>query len=333
MFAISSSLVSIGLPTHNGERYVAEALESLLAQDHPFLEVVVSDNASTDRTPDIVRDFVRRDRRIRYERLEQPITAAQNFNRAFALSTGSQFMWAADDDLWEPSYIRRCVEGLAERPDAVMASTGLRFIDPEGTTIDTDYSRYDNPDLGSASVVDRVRLLLRRGGWYQVYGLARRAALERTHLFQDIYGPDVVLVLELAMLGPIVRIPETLFWYRRQPGRTEEARAERQGGIADEARVLRTKSTHLEEELSDAVRRAPISGPLKLRLQAEILRAAYVDDTPMSSRTRSETWVRAKAAARERDVRRFVKFGLASGLANLRRLEIAGRRTIGRLLR
>ena len=95
----SSPPVGIGLPTHNGERFIALALESLLAQDHRDLEILVSDNASTDRTPDIVRDFMRRDSRIRFERSDQLLTAPQNFNRAFSRSSGPLFMWAADDDL------------------------------------------------------------------------------------------------------------------------------------------------------------------------------------------------------------------------------------------
>jgi Glycosyl transferase family 2 len=333
VFVTSIPLVGIGLPTHDGEPFIAQALESLLGQDHGDLEIVVADNASTDRTPDIVRELMRRDARIRYERVERQVTAAQNFNRAFALSRGRYFMWAADDDLWDPSYVRRCVAALEEDPTAVMASSGLRFIDPAGHVLAADYDRYDNPDLSSRSVVERVRLLLGRGGWYQVYGVARRDALLRTRLFQDVYGPDVVLVLELAMLGPVLRIPEALFSYRRFPGRTEAVRAERQGGIPDEAQVVAARMTHLEEALSDAVRSSRLSRPMKLRLLGEILRAVYVDDTPIRSKARLEAAGRARAAAREWDVGRFVKFALAHQIGQLERIPGVGRRWVARLRR
>jgi len=329
----STPLVGIGLPTHNGEPFIARALESLLGQDHGDLEIVVADNASSDRTPDIVRGLMRRDSRIRYERVEHKITASQNFNRAFALSGGRYFMWAADDDLWDPTYVRRCVAALAEDPTAVMASSGLRFIDLAGQELAADYARYDNPDLSSRSVVERVRLILRRGGWYQVYGVARRDALLQTRLFQDVYGPDVVLVLELAMLGPILRIPEALFRYRRFPGRSEADRAERQGGIPDEARVVTARMTHLQEALSDAVRSSGLSRPMKARLIGEILRAAYVDDTPIRSKARREAAGRAKAAARERDLVRFVKFALAHEIGQLERIPGVGRRWVARTRR
>jgi hypothetical protein len=318
--------VGIGMPTRNGATFIAQALESLLAQDHGGFEIVVSDNASTDGTTDIVRDFARRDSRVRLERVEETLSAAQNFDRVFGLTRGPYFMWAADDDLWDASYVRRCVAALDANPPLVMASTGVRFIDPEGAIAEAGDPRYDNPDLSSRSVVKRVRTLLGRRGWYQVYGLARREALERTHLFQDTYGPDVVLVLELAMLGPIGLVPEPLFFYRRHPGRTEQDRAARQGGIRDEADVLSARMTHLQEALSEAVHGSALPRTMKLRLRAEIIRAAYLDDTPMRSRTRREAAVRAAAAARDRDLAGLAKYSLVRAVNVLDGLPEAGRR-------
>jgi hypothetical protein len=259
------------------------------------------------------------------------VSAAQNFNRVFALTSGPFFMWAADDDLWAPSYVSRCLAALRARPDAVMASTELRFIDPDGSVLEADYARYDNPDLSSPSVIERVRRLLRRGGWYQVYGLARRDALDRTRLFQDRYGPDVVLVLELALRGPILLVPDPLFWYRRYPGRTEQARVARQGGIPDAALVAHSKATYLEEGLAGAVAASALPRTMKVRLTAEVLRAAYLDPTPLRSRTRNETRDRARQAALDRDPVRFVKFGLAYGLPRALGIGVAGRRRLARL--
>jgi glycosyltransferase involved in cell wall biosynthesis len=327
------SLVGIGVPTHNGEPYLREALLALLAQDHRELDIVVSDNASTDRTPEIVREIMRRDSRVRYERVEDLLPATANFNRAFALTTSRFFMWAADDDLWDPTYVRRCLTALEADPAAVMASSSLRFIDPAGEILDSNYARYDNPDLASRSVVERVKILLRRGGFYQVYGLARREALERTHLFQDVYGPDVVLTLELAILGPILRIPEPLFFYRRFPDRTEEVRTERQGGIPGVGGLLTTRMTHLQELLSEAVSASALPARQKVRLRAEILRAAYVEDTPMRSRTRREIASRVAGAWHDREPRGLVKFGLAWSIDRTKAAPEAVRRWASRTRR
>jgi glycosyltransferase involved in cell wall biosynthesis len=319
------------MPTHNGEPFLAAALEALLAQDHTGFSIVVSDNASTDATPDILRSFELRDARIRVERSDVLLTAAQNFNRVFVAARTPYFMWAADDDLWDPTYVRRCLAALEAAPDAVMACSALRFVGPDGAIIDADYDRYDNPDLSSASTVERVRRLLRRGGWYEVYGLARRDALGRTRLFRDTYGPDVSLVLELALLGPIVKVPDPLFFYRRIATRTERDRVERQGGVEHADEVLSTRLTHLQESMTETIRASSIAWPLKVRLQAEILWAVYVANTPIGSTARREIGRRAVEARRDRDLTAIAKFTLAEGIAALRSKGAAVRRAVSRI--
>ena len=325
--------VTVGLPTHNGEAFLEAALESLVGQDHEDIEIVISDNASTDRTPDIVRAFMKRDRRLRLERSEALVSASQNFNRVFHATSGPYFMWAADDDLRDPTYVRRCLDALEAVPAAVMACTGLRFIDPAGAVIDADYERYDNPDLSSPSVVERIRILLRRGGWYEVYGLIRRDALEQTHLFQDIHGPDVMLVLELAMLGPVLKVADPLFFYRQYPNRTERDRLERQGGVADADSILSAHLTHLQESMSTTVGASALSWPLKARLRAEIVWATYLADTPLGRNARRELGARVAAAREDRDIGAFAKFGLMRAVDRVRSAGPAIRRLVGRARR
>jgi glycosyltransferase involved in cell wall biosynthesis len=320
---ISEPLVSIGLPTYNGERYIREALDALLAQDYPNLRLLISDNASTDRTAEICLEVAARDERVSYRRSTENIGAARNFNETFALTTGEFFMWAADDDRWHPSYVRRCVAALEADRGAVMATTGLRFIDESGAVIEQDYTLSDNPDLSSDSVAERVGILIRRGGWYQSYGVIRREALARTQLFRDAYGPDVIVVLELALQGRIVKIGDVLFWYRQFSSRTEVSRAKRQGRIADEDRVLRAKYTYLQESLSEAIRQADLSWRLKAILIADVLRAAYVDDTPLNQHIRGEIGVRRRLAISDRDPAAFLKF---ASLGVAREVAQAGRR-------
>ena len=323
-----AALVTVGLPTHNGEAYLAAALESLLAQDHENIEIVVSDNASTDATPLIIASFAKRETRIRAMRSDELLTAAQNFNRVYAAGRGRYFMWAADDDLWDPTYVRSCLAALDGQPTAVMAISGLRFVDGDGAIIEADYERYDNPDLASSSVVERVRRLLRRGGWYEVYGLARREALERTQLFRDTYGPDVLLVLELAMLGPVPKVDEPLFFYRRLADKTERDRVERQGGIKDVDTIIAARLTHLQESMAATIQSSRLSWPLKLRLRAELLWAVYIADTPIGHNARRELSVRVAAARRDRAVSTYARFRAYQSIDAMRRIVPAGRRFV-----
>ena len=85
----SKPLVSIGVPVFNGEEGLAVALDSLIAQDYPNLEIIISDNASTDNTPEICAEYVRKDHRFRYYRSEKNRGTTWSFNRVFELSSES----------------------------------------------------------------------------------------------------------------------------------------------------------------------------------------------------------------------------------------------------
>jgi len=111
--------VSIGLPVYNGENYLRNALESILDQTFRDFEVIISDNASTDRTGEICREYAAKDPRIRYCRNDRNLGAAGNFNRAFELSSGEYFKWAAHDDVIERDFLSSCVSVLDEDPSVV----------------------------------------------------------------------------------------------------------------------------------------------------------------------------------------------------------------------
>ncbi|MEM4134638.1 MAG: glycosyltransferase, partial [Candidatus Micrarchaeia archaeon] len=82
---LRNPLVSIGMPVYNGERFIRQALDSLLAQDYENFELIISDNASEDKTPEICLEYAARDKRIRYYRNEKNMGAAWNFKRVFDL--------------------------------------------------------------------------------------------------------------------------------------------------------------------------------------------------------------------------------------------------------
>jgi glycosyltransferase involved in cell wall biosynthesis len=309
--------VSVGLPTRNGERYLREVLDSLLAQTHPAAEILISDNASTDRTRAIAEEYASRYPTVRYVRQARVIGAVSNFNAAFRGTSGDLFMWAADDDLWDSRYIEECEAALTARPEAVLAATRLQFIDPGGNPIVMDYSGYDNVELSTSSVRARLESLTRRHGWYQIYGLIRRNALTKTRLFQDRYGSDVVLLCELAILGQFALVPDILFSYRQYPERDETARAIATGTSA--AAAAATPYTHLEEGLSDAISTSGLPLRTRLSLRAGLLRSIYLSSTVIGVNARAESPIRARTAAREMDWAGLAKYGSVAVAAATRR--------------
>src|SRR6266567_2589360 len=131
----SAPLLSIGLFVFNGERFLGETLDSILNQTFTDFELIISDNASTDRTAEISQAYARRDSRIRYYRGEKNMGPGWNVRRVYELATGKYFKWAAADDLMEPDLLRRCVEVLESDPECVVAYARTMQVDENGTFI------------------------------------------------------------------------------------------------------------------------------------------------------------------------------------------------------
>ena len=105
-------LVSVGMPVRNGARTLERAVRSITGQSYGNLEIVVSDNASSDETPEILRRLAVEDHRIRVVRHETATTALENFRAAFEATTGEFFLWAAHDDLRSTNYVEVLLTGF-----------------------------------------------------------------------------------------------------------------------------------------------------------------------------------------------------------------------------
>src|SRR5262245_22955933 len=127
--------LSIGIPVFNGQQFLPELLDSLLAQTFGDFEILICDNASSDRTQQICCEYARRDFRIHYIRNEQNLGAIANFNRVFELSKAPLFKWAAHDDLYHKPYLDTCVRLLEEDPNIILAHSGTAFIDENSESL------------------------------------------------------------------------------------------------------------------------------------------------------------------------------------------------------
>jgi glycosyltransferase involved in cell wall biosynthesis len=210
-------LLSIGLPVYNGERFLPQAIQSVLDQSFTDYELLILDNASTDRTPEIAKEHAARDRRIRYHRNARNVGAARNFNLAFELTSGRYFKWAAHDDVLDPSFLERCIAALELDPGAVLACTKATIVDEHGKPL-FDY----DPALAMSASDGAVRLeaLLAEHKCFQIFGVIRRNALERTRLIGLHAHGDGVLLAHLALLGRFVEVPEFLFRAREHPSQS-----------------------------------------------------------------------------------------------------------------
>lgn len=213
-----SPLVSVGLPVYNGEDYLVQALDSLLAQTYRNFELIISDNASTDKTAQICQDYAARDSRISFYPSEKNLGAAWNYNRVFELSKGKYFKWAAHDDLCAPNYLEKCVDLLEADPSVVLCYANTAVIDPAGTVIDrcTEDLHFQG-DRASERYQQFHQRFLRKYKCNAVFGLMRRNALRGTDLIGRYEASDITLLAELALIGKITEIPEYLFFRRDHP--------------------------------------------------------------------------------------------------------------------
>jgi glycosyltransferase involved in cell wall biosynthesis len=259
--------VTIGLPVYNGARFLPGALDSLAAQTHQELEIVISDNCSTDETEEICRAFAARDERARYIRRPENRGAAWNFNSVVHESSTPYFKWAAADDVLAPTCVERCIEVLDETDErVVLVYPETKLIDEQGAVIG-DWE--DGVDLRQAAAHERLRSLVQNlvlG--HPMFGVVRRRALDRTHLNGSFPSSDYVLLAELALLGEIRQVREPLFFRRVHEGSS--------------------RNTHASpEELSEWFGAGSTTHREHTRLFVEHLRAIASSPIPVRVRARS----------------------------------------------
>jgi glycosyltransferase involved in cell wall biosynthesis len=287
------SLLTIGVPVFNGERYLATALAGIQAQTFTDFEVVIGDNASTDRTPEIAAEFAAADPRFRYVRRDRNIGLVPNFNRLFTDTTGEFFAWHAADDQTDPEFYGACVGLLQVHPDAAAATSEILLIDGAGEVLgpDPERIRADHPDR-----VVRFTELASFSHYAQfTYGVYRRSMMARTRLMLPFFWTsDRLFLAELALQGTLVRDPRRLFFVRQHGERvTLGGRANFYAGLSAPQRGT---TLRYARELRTAIDRAELEPAERDRL----LRALWrwrVRHSPRLARSAAGALVSASARA------------------------------------
>ena len=201
--ASSNPLVTIGMPVYNGAKYVARALDCLIRQEYRKFELLISDNASTDATVHICREYAARDPRISLHRNRENIGAVANFGQLVRMARGTYFMWAAVDDRWHPSFLSTVVRELERYPAAGLAMCAVDRISEDGKLFDT--IRFVGPDdphqkqhLNLCLAVTSPR---KRKYNLFIYGLYRTDLVRQAYLsFPDILIADRLFIALLALV-------------------------------------------------------------------------------------------------------------------------------------
>jgi glycosyltransferase involved in cell wall biosynthesis len=276
----SKPLVGIGMPVYNGERYLAEALESICAQSYREFELVICDNASTDGTADICRRFAAADSRIRYFRNDANIGAHPNYNRSFALSRGKYFKWAPHDDVLHPDFLAECVAILESDPGAVACQAHLDYIDAQGTGLGVVSTALAGTDSESPATRFAAAILLAHN-CYVVMGLFRRDVLEGSMLLESFHGADRALIAELSLRGRFREVPLPLLRVRDHAERYTRAKVRPDERAAWHDTRLKGARTfpiwRLYREYWGMVWRAPLTFGQRLGMSLRLLQWWFVN--------------------------------------------------------
>jgi glycosyltransferase involved in cell wall biosynthesis len=212
---MSEPLVTVGLPVYNVERFVGQSIDTLLAQTFTDFKILICDNASTDRTGDVCREYASRDPRIEYHRNPTNLGMAGNYNRSFALSRSKYFRWAPADDYCAPELLEDHVRVLESDPGISLCYSQAWFVGEDGTPYEmwTDelHLLQDDPVERFKKVIERIKRV------HHHLGLMRADCVARTGGIAKHVSSDIAFVAAMSLLGKLHRIDKPQY-FRRMHG-------------------------------------------------------------------------------------------------------------------
>ena len=209
-------LITIAIPVFNGQSGIKNALESAKQQSYPNLEIIVSDNNSSDSTYEILTTLSNKDPRIKLYKRKHTVSAGQNFRELVYKARGEYFFWLSHDDTIEANFILDTFSKIYTDPNIIGCCSNVKFFTTEGIEI-SDWTRsFTNIRAMSENVAKRISQVFQRIGWYAIYSLWRTSILKKSKILlinEYHHGFDVVFIAEMLRYGKLERVDTHLFNY------------------------------------------------------------------------------------------------------------------------
>lgn len=214
------SKVSVGVPAFNSERFLRKRIDSILSQTFEDLELIISDNASTDSTPSICEEYVKKDKRVRFFQQKKNLGLMFNFEFVLKQARGEYFVWAGSDDIWNSNFLEKNVNILESNKTLVGSISEVRFFDllNENITLDTEYHKSKNfvkyqhsrPAYGTYEKKVAIYLKLRQGT--SIYAVYRTEKLQKSMLKFKEPESDLRVILGVLKYGDFHVLDEVLMY-------------------------------------------------------------------------------------------------------------------------
>jgi len=226
-------LVFVGMPTFNKpdkKRFFTDALDSILAQTYKNIKIFISDNDSLDDTEMVCREYTKKDNRIYYVR--QKGNRGEKWNINFVLQEGLKdksaeyFMWACDDDLWDKTFIEKCVKKLEKDPEAVMVLTSFeRFDEKDKNRSQSEFYVPEKATSLKRGLYERMKehifISWLDGKGAATYGLWRTKKIVPGSAIEPYWGSDMNFNFRNLAAGPYLGIDDVLYFKRTDYSRPE----------------------------------------------------------------------------------------------------------------
>lgn len=215
---VKNNKLGIGMPAYNSAKYIRETIESILNQTYQDFELHISDNASTDDTEVICREYQKLDSRVKYHRNKINIGANYNFNEAFCYTNSLYFKWVSSSDIHAPESLQRCVEVLEKQQDVVLCYPKTKFF---ADNLDSSVDYEDGLNLQEEEIFLRFKKYIEKIEYNHVlYGVIRSEVLKKTKLMKNFNRGDISLLAEIALHGKFFEVPIHLYFRRMEPKTT-----------------------------------------------------------------------------------------------------------------
>jgi len=205
-----SPLVSVGIPTYNRPEGLRKTLQCIIAQSYRNLEILVSDNCSTNCDVErVVKEFIKKDKRIYFYRHAQNLGPSFNFKFVLEKANGNYFMWAADDDSWEKEYVEKNLYNLLKNENAILSVSRVSL---NGKSNNDSLSIGTSEIKGHDKIIRFKQYLTYPSPSYnsRFYGLIKTEYLKKCVPDKNFFASDWAIMLNLLKFGDFIEYNENL---------------------------------------------------------------------------------------------------------------------------
>ncbi len=221
-------LITIGLPAYNGEQTIKRTIDSILSQTFYNFKLIISDDGSTDSTPNVCREYEQKDDRVKYLQKNKTTGWIWNFIDLAEKSNTKYFVWIAQDDYWDSQFIEKNINILEKNSKIVASISDIQLIGPN---IKNYYSnqkivhskdnhtkfKFVRPIIGTLN--EKIENILEFNWSINLYSIFRTEVLKASLVHNAFVSWDFALILNVVKYGDLNVLDEVLA-YRDTEGVT-----------------------------------------------------------------------------------------------------------------